>query len=137
MKTSGYNTNLASEYFVLSMLYRFGAEASLTLGNKKSVDIIVLRGRDLLSIDVKGIAGKTLWPLDNFSKPTKNHYIAFVSFLGHIGDSSVVPEVYILPSDKIETFMYRNPKGNRKGITLSRMRHGGQKYKDAWEQFVT
>jgi hypothetical protein len=136
MKTSRYNTNLAAEYYVLSMLYRFGAEASLTLGNKKSVDIIVLRGRDLLSIDVKGIAGKTLWPLDNFSKPTKNHYIALVSFLDRIGEPSVAPEVYILPSDEIETFIYRNPKGTRKGINLSRMRHYGQKYKDAWAQFV-
>ena len=35
----GYNTNLASEFYVLSMLYRCGLDASLTLGNKKSVDV--------------------------------------------------------------------------------------------------
>lgn len=28
----GYNTNLASEFFVLSILYRLGLDASLTLG---------------------------------------------------------------------------------------------------------
>lgn len=33
------NTNLASEYFILSCLYRVGANSYLTLGNKKSVDI--------------------------------------------------------------------------------------------------
>ena len=38
----GYNTNLASEFYVLSMLYRLGFDANLTLGNKKSVDITVV-----------------------------------------------------------------------------------------------
>lgn len=33
------NTNLASEYFILSCVYRVGANAYLTLKNKKSVDI--------------------------------------------------------------------------------------------------
>lgn len=40
----GYNTNLASEFYVLSMLYRMGFDANLTLGNKKSVDIAVVLG---------------------------------------------------------------------------------------------
>lgn len=30
----GYNTNLASEFFVLSMLYRLGFDANLTLGTR-------------------------------------------------------------------------------------------------------
>jgi hypothetical protein len=136
-KANPYNTNLAAEYYALSMLYRYGAEASLTLGNKKSVDIVVLRGRKLLSIDVKGLAGRTLWPLDNFSKPTKNHYIALVSFLGRINDCDVAPEVYILPSDDVDQYMYYNRKRSRKGIQLSRMRREGQKYKNAWKQFVS
>ena len=37
---TNYNTNLASEFYVLSMLHRLGSDASLTLGNKKSVDIV-------------------------------------------------------------------------------------------------
>jgi len=136
MKSDPYNTNLAAEYYALSMLYRYGADASLTLGNKKSVDVVVLRGRTLLSIDVKGLAGKTIWALDNFSRPRKNHYIALVSFLGRIGDCNIAPEVYILPSDDVERFIYRNPKGTRKGISLSRMRRDGRKYKNAWKQFA-
>jgi hypothetical protein len=39
-----YNTNLAAEFHVLSALHRLGADANLTLGNKKSVDIVVVRG---------------------------------------------------------------------------------------------
>ena len=51
MKIERYNTNLASEYYVLSMLYRLGFDAYLTLGNKKSVDIIIEKGNDILTIE--------------------------------------------------------------------------------------
>ncbi len=55
-----YNTNLAAEFYVLSVLHRLGAEANLTLGNKKAVDIVVVRGAgDTVTIDVEGLAGKT------------------------------------------------------------------------------
>ena len=61
-----YNTNLASEFYVLSMLHRLGADASLTLGNKKAVDIIVVREDEtIITIDVKGVAGRYDWPADN------------------------------------------------------------------------
>lgn len=67
---SKYNTNLASEFYVLSMLYRIGAEASLTLG-KKTVDIIVsLSDSKTLTIGVKGLAGPYDWPADNIRLPT-------------------------------------------------------------------
>jgi hypothetical protein len=67
---STYNTNLAAEFYVLSMLYRLGADASLTLGNKKAVDIIVActPGRTV-TIDVKGVAGPHDWPCDNIRLP--------------------------------------------------------------------
>jgi hypothetical protein len=55
-----YNTNLASEFYVLSMLHRLGYDALLTLGNKKSVDILLVRENDdVITIDVKGLAGTT------------------------------------------------------------------------------
>jgi len=54
---SGYNTNLASEFYALSTLHRLGADANLTLGNKKFVDIAVIRGEgDAITVDVKGLA---------------------------------------------------------------------------------
>ena len=51
MMAETYNTNLAAEFYVLSVLHRLGAEANLALGNKKSVDIVVVRGaRDTLPL---------------------------------------------------------------------------------------
>lgn len=38
---TNYNTNLASEYLMMSLLCRAGKDAYLSLGNKKGVDIIV------------------------------------------------------------------------------------------------
>jgi len=38
IEMSKYNTNLAAEFYVLSMLHRLGAEATLTLANRKAVD---------------------------------------------------------------------------------------------------
>jgi hypothetical protein len=66
-KKTNYNTNLASEYLILSMLYRLGLDAYITLGNKKSIDIIVKNRNRTITIDVKGLAGKTGFPLDNFN----------------------------------------------------------------------
>lgn len=129
-----YNTNLASEFYVLSMLHRFGCDASLTLGNKKSVDIVLVReGGDVLTIDVKGLAGTTSWPVDNVRKIADDHFLVFVSFLGKIGDYTVVPEVYVVPSKQLEPLVYHSPSGKRQVLNLSRMRKDGSRFRDAWE----
>ena len=56
MKAVPHNTNLAGEFWVLSALNRLGIEAQLTLGNKKSVDIIVIRNSTIYTLDVKALA---------------------------------------------------------------------------------
>ena len=97
---AGYDTNLAAEFFVLSMLHRQGFDATLTLGNKKAIDIVVLpRGGMPVTIDVKGLAGKTGWPVDNLKTAKPGHFIVFVCFLGKIEDPTVLPEVYVIPSN--------------------------------------
>jgi hypothetical protein len=128
-----YNTNLASEFYVLSMLYRLGCDASLTLGNKKSVDIVVVReSGDVVTIDVKGLAGTTSWPVDNVKKVDENHFLVFVSFLRKIEDYTVPPEVYIVPSTRLAPLVYHSPNGKRRVLQLSRMRKDGVQFRDAW-----
>jgi hypothetical protein len=39
MRANSYNTGIASEYLVLSLIYRQGFEAYISLGNKKSIVI--------------------------------------------------------------------------------------------------
>ena len=132
-----YNTNLAAEYYVLSMLYRKGLNAYLTLGNKKSVDIVVEReSGNLVTIDVKGLSGKTCWPMDNFSKKSKSHFIVLVSFLDKISDHEQAPECWIVPSMDVEKLLYINPRGNRQVIDrygLKGMLKIGTRYTNNWE----
>ena len=98
----------------MSMLHRLGADANLTLGNKKSVDIAVIRDAgDSITLDVKGLAGNTAWPVDNVTVESQRHFIAFVCFHGQIGDPQVVPEVWIIPSTELKPFVYSAPGGRR------------------------
>jgi len=144
MSEKGQNTNLAAEYHVLSMLYRIGAEAYLTLGNKKSVDIVVKRASDMITIDVKGLKGSSCFPGDNWTRESSNHFLVFVSFIGRIGDPQCVPEVYVVPSDELKnarpeldgkSVVYVNPKGNRRVVELSRLRKLASRYRDKWDYF--
>ena len=129
---TAYNTNLAAEFFVLSMLYRKGISANLTLGNRKEVDIVVEKPTgELITIDVKGIAGSTSWPVDNFVKGRNGHFLVFVSFKGRIESESEVPEVYIVPSTVVGRIMYKGRTG-RKFVELRALRKKG-KYRDCWE----
>jgi hypothetical protein len=134
---NGYDTNLAAEFYVLSVLHRLGMSATLTLGNKKSVDIVVARdAADTITIDVKGLAGTTNWPVDNLKKAKKGHFIIFVTFLGKISDPSVLPEVYIVPSEKVnDDIIYSNPSGSRRVVQLGRARKEWKdNFQDNWEQ---
>ncbi len=132
----GYNTNLASEYYVLSILYRQGFDAYITLGNKKGIDIILnLNDEKQLTIDVKGLQGTTLFPLDNVDEQAEkpNHFVVFLSFLNKMSDPLVLPEIYVLPHNDLKELMYHNPKGNRKGINLSMLRTKVAAYRNNWE----
>jgi hypothetical protein len=134
-QASGYNTNLAAEFYVLSVLHRLGYSASLTLGNRKAVDIVVeSRGR-VFTIDVKGMASRTIWPMDNFKPPSgTRHFIALVTFHNRIDDVAVVPSVFLVPATQISKYFYRNPKGTRVGVRYSRMRDAGKRFLEAWKQ---
>ncbi len=128
-----YNTNLASEFHVLSCLYRLGIDASLTLGNKKSVDIIVIKEHgDLITIDVKGLAGKYEWPADNIgSSNPDNHFIVLVSYEGDINDLEMkAPRTWIIPFNEIEFF--KRSYRTRTNIARSILLKEGSHYENAW-----
>ena len=130
---SKYNTNLASEFHVLSMLHRLGLDAFLTLGNKKTVDIIVKNEKgDIITIDVKGIAKKYDWPADNIRAPRGGkHFLALVSYEGKIEDPTFTPNVWIIPHKEIERFIkeYRT----RKDVSRSLVTKQGEKFLNAWD----
>jgi len=135
MSEEKYNTNLAAEFYVLSMLHRLGANATLTLGNKKSVDIALIKGAGkTITIDVKGLAGKTSWPVDNVKTTKSGHYLIFVCYNGKINQPHISPDVWIIPSLCLEPFVYVSPNKKRHVVQRSTLRKKAQKYKDGWNQ---
>jgi hypothetical protein len=131
-----YNTNLASEFYVLSMLYRLGADAALTLGNKKSVDIIVVNeGKPNLTIDVKGLAGPYDWPADNIHiLGNPQHFYVLVSFEGKIKDPQTKPSTWIIPSTELAQF-FRQYK-TRKDVSRADVKAKGERFLDAWDLII-
>jgi hypothetical protein len=131
-----YNTNLAAEFYVLSMLHRLGADANLTLGNKKSVDIAVIRSAgDAVTVDVKGLEGTTGWPIDNVGPGTEGHFLVFVCFQGKIADPQVAPLVWVVPSCEVATLAYNAP-GGRRLMRVSALKSHGVAFKDAWHSLL-
>ncbi len=98
-RQSSYDTNLASEFFVMSVLHRLGIEAHLTLGNKKAVDIVVVRAPgDTVTVDVKAVAGKTDWLVGNAAGgPRDRHFVVLITYDGKFADLSVPPRAWVLP----------------------------------------
>jgi len=117
---------------MLSILHRLGVDAVLTLGNKKTVDIVVTNEKgDIITIDVKGIAKKYDWPADNIRAPrVGKHFLALVSYEGKIEDPTFTPNVWIIPHKEIARFIkeYRT----RKDVSRSLVMKQGEEFLNAW-----
>ncbi len=131
-----YDTNLASEFYILSILHRLGAEPSLTLANKKAVDIYVATPHDkFITIDVKGVAGSYDWPASNIKEVNrKDHFYVLVSYEGSIQDPSCTPSIWIIPSNKISGFIKKYKA--RTNISRALVKNNGEQYKDAWHLII-
>ena len=126
-----YNTNLASEFYILSLLHRLGYSANLTLGNRKAVDILIEKEEgQVLTIDVKGSNSKSSFFIGNVKRIDKRHFIIFVCFQNRIEDVSISPEVFIVPSLQLEKLSFVNPGG----VTQVRYRDlKNSEFENKWE----
>jgi hypothetical protein len=126
-----YNTNLAAEFYVLSMLHRLGADAALTLGNKKAVDIIVTNEGRTITIDVKGLAGPYDWPADNIQVfQDTQHFYVLVSFEHKITDPLSVPSAWIIPANVLSQYIRKYK--TRAVISRAEVKAKGQEFLHAW-----
>lgn len=133
-KKSGYNTNLASEFHVISLLHRLGVEANLTLGNKKAVDIVVVRrAGDAVTVDVKGVAGRVDWLVGNVpASPRDNHFVVLLTYDGKFEDLHSVPRVWVFPHiELIKLVKCAKPPSIMKYVSRSEVTKLSQ-YEDAW-----
>ena len=123
----GYITGIASEFLVLSLLHRLGLEAYMSLGNKKSVDLRLVRpDGTTATIEVKAVRAYSSFVINNL-KPAKNHYVVFVRYRTKFSDPTTQPDVYVVPSAKIRRLQSRYADQIR--ILEGKIRH----YKDRWD----
>jgi hypothetical protein len=131
---SGYDTNLAAEFYVMSCLHRLGITASLTLGNKKGVDVLVAQENgETLTVEVKGVAKRYDWPANNIqSKNPSHHFIVLVSFDGEISKLTMpAPKIWIIPMPELQKFI-RVYKGQMTVVSRAAVSEAGSAFKDAW-----
>jgi hypothetical protein len=131
-----YNTNLAAEFYVLSMLYRLGTDAALTLGNKKAVDIVVVNEDGTTNtIDVKGLARPYDWPADNIHLlEDPHHFYVLVSFEGKIMDPQSIPSTWIIPSVEMKPFIHQFKI--RKDVSRAVVKENGKRFLNAWSPLI-
>lgn len=97
------SSNLASEYYVASLLFRLGYEASITLGNTKEIDLIVYdpETNKKITIDVKGLKNTTDWIMPKNPSQRSDHFYILVSFKNRISELDTLPEVYVIPAQQV------------------------------------
>ncbi len=107
---------LASKFYVLSVLHRLGADATLTFSQSDNVDItVVLESGNALTIDVKTLSGSAEWAVTDFrSRP--GHFLVFVSY-ADANDANAPPKVHIIDSRQLERYVSSHA-GN---VSLSRL----------------
>ena len=125
-KLNSYNTGIASEYYILAQLYRLGHEAYVSLGNKKSIDIRIVKDEKTVTLDVKAVQGYSSLIVNNLTYKA-SHFVAFVIYNNKFEDLKFVPEVYIMSSLDVKTIekSFKDQKRVFKGEL--------QPFKDNWK----
>jgi penicillin-binding protein-related factor A (putative recombinase) len=129
-RANSFNTGIASEYLILSLLYRQGVEAYLSQGNKKSIDIRIIKSDGTsISVDVKSVRGYSSLVVNNV-KAENNHFVVFVIYKNQFEKLDSLPDIYIVPSNQLEsiTEIY----GNEKRVLKGKIKD----FKDSWEYII-
>jgi hypothetical protein len=106
----------------------------LTLGNKKSVDIIIVKPeRRLISVEVKGLVDPYDWPADNIRRTDDSHYYVLVCYEGKIEDPMSSPISWIIPAPKMNEFIKKY--STRTVVSRSLVKKNADIYKGNWKVF--
>lgn len=129
-RANSFNTGIASEYLILSLLFRRGVEAYISQGNKKSIDIRIIKSDgSSISVDVKSVRGYSSLVVNNV-KASDNHFIVFVIYKNQFENLNALPDFYIVPSTDIEKIT--DTYGKEKRVLTGNIKN----YKDEWCQII-
>lgn len=123
---------LASKFYVLSVLHRLGADATLTFSQSDNVDITVVLGSgNALTVDVKTLTGPMEWPVSEYHARA-GHFLAFVWY-SNSPDPNIPPNVYIVASEQLRRFLHDHAE---RSVSLTRL-DDEVHARDAWQHLVS
>ncbi len=131
----GYDTNLASEFYVLSALHRLGLDATLTLGNKKGVDLVVACGPGrAYTVEVKAVKGKNDWLVGSLGAvPRDHHFVVLVCYEDLFTEPDIPPTVWVYPHAVLTPLIRSSKTGSANYISRKQVRDTGKQYSQAWQ----
>jgi hypothetical protein len=122
---------LASKFYVLSVLHRLGADATMTFSQSDNVDITVVLGSGhALTVDVKSLTGPLEWHVAEF-RARAGHFLTFVWYPA-ASHPNTPPSVYIVASEELSRFL-ANHRQDR--ISLERLDEEVHA-REAWERLA-
>jgi hypothetical protein len=128
---STQHLELASKFYVLSVLHRLGADATLTFSQSDNVDItVVLESGNALTVDVKTLTGPMEWPVGDF-RARAGHFVTFVWYPA-ASSPNVPPDVYIVASEQLRWFLAEHAD---RSVSLKRLDEAVQA-RDAWQRLA-
>lgn len=124
--------DLAARFYVLSVLHRMGADATLNLSPSSSVDLtVVLDTGNVLTLDVRTLTGSTEWPVGQFREKA-GHFVVFVCYPPEAQEPNTPPAVYIVASEALAKLV----KAER-ATTLSLERLDAETHaREAWQSLA-
>lgn len=132
-RKSTHQSGMAGEFFVMEALFRLGHEPALTLGNAKTIDILVQNeSGETLKISVKTVRGGGKWGVgtEDLSKNKKLFFI-FLHYK-NFDDVTTRPDVFIVPARDVQKIKEDWFNSFAVYFSNSERRERLEKYRDAW-----
>lgn len=122
--------DLAARFYVLSVLHRMGADATLNLSPSSSVDAtVVLDSGNVLTLDIKTVTGPTEWPVGSFREKS-GHFVVFVWYPTDAREPNTPPSVYIVASEDLSRLL------NERSTTLTLEQLEQAHAREAWQRLA-
>jgi hypothetical protein len=123
---------LAARFYVLSVLHRLGADATLNFSPSSNVDLtVVLDSGSVLTVDVKTLTGAMEWRVTEF-RERAGHYLVFVWYPGRAVHPNTPPDVYIVPSEELARLLKRRGEAT---LSLERL-ESEVNAREAWQRLA-
>jgi len=124
--------DLATKFHVLSVLYCMGADATVSVGSEKDVDItVVKKPGQVLTIDVKAALESKSWKLQDFTFG-RGHFIVFVHFTRRRSTPQPVLEAYVLSSRDLRSWA-REHGGL---VEMRQLAKSAKDAREAWDRLL-